>query len=165
MSPKVAPAPIPAADMSHQGSTGAEQDPFELNPIFIQNSSVRLTAFGSVAQTALAQEEGRRSAFSQDGTIRALHSGSVPPRLSHLQSMGSASSDRPLIETPGYVAMESYPSAEIERPPSPSQSNDSRLAQPLSCQGHFQGSNATHHSHDAYTAQKKGCSLRPKHGW
>ena len=126
MSPKIAPAPIHAVDMEHGVLPVAEADSYGLDPIYTQSSSVRLTAFGSLAQSPLPQEENRRSFFSQDGAAGALQSEAAPPRLSYLQSMGSASSDQPLIETPGYIAIESHRSAASERPPSPSQSNDSR---------------------------------------
>ena len=125
MSPKITPEPVSPDDMEPQQATGAEQDPYGLNPLFTQQSSVRLTAFGSVAQSALADEEGTQSPAAQNEAEPSQFS-KAPPKLSYLQSMGSASSDQPLIETPGYVAMSSYPSAAIGAPPSPVNSFDSK---------------------------------------
>lgn len=125
MSPKITPEPVSPDDMEPQQATGAEQDPYGLDPLFTQQSSVRLTAFGSIAQSALADEEETQSPAAHDGVGPSQFS-KAPPRLSYLQSMGSASSDQPLNETPGYVAMSSYPSAAIETPPSPAHSFDSK---------------------------------------
>ena len=111
--------------------SGAEHDPYGLNPMFTQSSSVRLTAFGSIAHTP-APDEDRIPAFNpQDGAFRPSHFGRLSPRLSQLQSMGSAGSDQPFNETPGYIPMSSYSSAAIDAPPSPTNSNDSAIRQGL----------------------------------
>ena len=109
----------------------ADDDPYGLNPMFTQSSSVRLTAFGSLAQTP-APDGNRIPAFNpQDVASRPSHFGRLSPRLSQLQSMGSAGSDQPLNETPGYIPMSSYSPAAIDAPPSPTNSNDSAIRQAL----------------------------------
>ena len=111
--------------------SGADHDPYGLNPMFTQSSSVRLTAFGSIAQTP-APEGDRIPAFNpQDVASRPSHFGRLSPRLSQLQSMGSAGSDQPLNETPGYIPMSSYSPAAIDTLPSPTNSNDSAIRQAL----------------------------------
>ena len=111
--------------------SGADHDPYGLNPMFTQSSSVRLTAFGSIAQTP-APDGDRIPAFNpQDVASRPSHFGRLSPRLSQLQSMGSAGSDQPLNETPGYIPMSSYSPAAIDAPPSPTNSNDSAIRHAL----------------------------------
>ena len=113
--------------MDPRVTPGAEPDPYRLNPIFTQSSSVRLTAFGSVAQTPKKDEESTPGAVF-DGAAGPLPFGTSSPRLSRLQSMGSGGSDRPFNETPGFNAMSSYPSSGLDASPSPNNSNDNRQA-------------------------------------
>lgn len=75
---------------------GAEPDPYGFSPIFTQSSSVRLTAFGSVAQTPIKDEESTPGAIF-DGAAGPLPFSTSSPRLSRLQSLGSGGSDRPFF--------------------------------------------------------------------